>query len=742
MRNEWKEFKGGRWETEIDVRDFIMNNYTPYDGDDSFLKGPTADTTALWNEVLELSKKEREAGGVLDMDTKVVSTILSHGPGYLDKEKETIVGFQTDKPFKRALMPYGGIRMAKQACEDNGYHLDPEVEEFFTTHRKTHNAGVFDAYTPEMRACRSSHVITGLPDAYGRGRIIGDYRRVALYGVDRLIEDKEFQKATTPSVMLADVIRDREELSEQIRALKELKAMAGIYGCDISKPASNVQEAIQAVYFAYLAAVKQQNGAAMSLGRTSTFLDIYAERDLRNGVFTEEQIQEFVDHFVMKLRLVKFARTPDYNNIFAGDPTWVTESLGGMSTDGRHMVTKMSYRYLHTLDNLGASPEPNLTVLWSHNLPANWKKYCAEISIKHSAIQYENDDVMRPVHGDDYGIACCVSSMRIGKEMQFFGARANLAKCLLYAINGGVDEMNGHQVGPKYRPITSEYLDYDEVMEKYMDMMKWLAGVYVNALNIIHYMHDKYCYESLEMALHDKEVTRWFATGIAGFSVVADSLSAIKYAKVKVIRNEQGLAVDYEVEGDYPKYGNDDDRVDEIAKDILHRFINYIREYPTYRNGIHTTSILTITSNVSYGKNTGSTPDGRKGGEPFAPGANPMHGRDSHGAVASLTSVAKIPFMDSQDGISNTFSIVPDALGKNDDQRVTNLVGLMDGYFGKHAHHLNVNVLNRETLLDAQAHPELYPQLTIRVSGYAVNFIKLTRAQQDEVISRTFHERM
>ena len=542
--------------------------------------------------------------------------------------------------------------------------------------------------------------------------------------------------------MLADVIRDREELSEQIRALKELKAMAGIYGCDISKPASNVQEAIQAVYFAYLAAVKQQNGAAMSLGRTSTFLDIYAERDLRNGVFTEEQIQEFVDHFVMKLRLVKFARTPDYNNIFAGDPTWVTESLGGMSTDGRHMVTKMSYRYLHTLDNLGASPEPNLTVLWSHNLPANWKKYCAEISIKHSAIQYENDDVMRPVHGDDYGIACCVSSMRIGKEMQFFGARANLAKCLLYAINGGVDEMNGHQVGPKYRPITSEYLDYDEVMEKYMDMMKWLAGVYVNALNIIHYMHDKYCYESLEMALHDKEVTRWFATGIAGFSVVADSLSAIKYAKVKVIRNEQGLAVDYEVEGDYPKYGNDDDRVDEIAKDILHRFINYIREYPTYRNGIHTTSILTITSNVSYGKNTGSTPDGRKGGEPFAPGANPMHGRDSHGAVASLASVAKIPFMDSQDGISNTFSIVPDALGKNDDQRVTNLVGLMDGYFGKHAHHLNVNVLNRETLLDAQAHPELYPQLTIRVSGYAVNFIKLTRAQQDEVISRTFHERM
>lgn len=666
MRNEWKEFKGGRWETEIDVRDFIMNNYTPYDGDDSFLKGPTADTTALWNEVLELSKKEREAGGVLDMDTKVVSTILSHGPGYLDKEKETIVGFQTDKPFKRALMPYGGIRMAKQACEDNGYHLDPEVEEFFTTHRKTHNAGVFDAYTPEMRACRSSHVITGLPDAYGRGRIIGDYRRVALYGVDRLIEDKEFQKATTPSVMLADVIRDREELSEQIRALKELKAMAGIYGCDISKPASNVQEAIQAVYFAYLAAVKQQNGAAMSLGRTSTFLDIYAERDLRNGVFTEEQIQEFVDHFVMKLRLVKFARTPDYNNIFAGDPTWVTESLGGMSTDGRHMVTKMSYRYLHTLDNLGASPEPNLTVLWSHNLPANWKKYCAEISIKHSAIQYENDDVMRPVHGDDYGIACCVSSMRIGKEMQFFGARANLAKCLLYALNGGVDEVSKKQVGPKYRAVEGDTLDYDDVVAKYNDMMKWLAGVYVNSLNIIHYMHDKYCYERIQMALHDKHVHRWFATGIAGLSVVADSLSAIKYAKVHPVRDENGIIVDFETEGEFPKYGNDDDRVDQIAHDVVHQFMEYIRMNDTYRNSVPTTSVLTITSNVVYGKKTGSTPDGRKAGQPFAPGANPMHKRDSHGAIASLSSVSKLPFRDAQDGISNTFSIIPGALGKED----------------------------------------------------------------------------
>ena len=737
-----KTFIDGLWSKEINVTSFVQTNITPYLGDASFLAGPTERTKHIWNLCLKALEEERQHNGVRALDNKTVSTVTSHKAGYIDRENELIVGLQTDELLKRAIKPFGGINVVSRACKENGVEVDEKVKDIFTHYRKTHNDGVFDVYTEEIRSFRSLGFLTGLPDNYARGRIIGDYRRVALYGVDRLIEDKEFQKATTPSVMLADVIRDREELSEQIRALKELKAMAGIYGCDISKPAANVQEAIQAVYFAYLAAVKQQNGAAMSLGRTSTFLDIYAERDLRNGVFTEEQIQEFVDHFVMKLRLVKFARTPDYNNIFAGDPTWVTESLGGMSTDGRHMVTKMSYRYLHTLDNLGASPEPNLTVLWSHNLPANWKKYCAEISIKHSAIQYENDDVMRPVHGDDYGIACCVSSMRIGKEMQFFGARANLAKCLLYAINGGVDEMNGHQVGPKYRPITSEYLDYDEVMEKYMDMMKWLAGVYVNALNIIHYMHDKYCYESLEMALHDKEVTRWFATGIAGFSVVADSLSAIKYAKVKVIRNEQGLAVDYEVEGDYPKYGNDDDRVDEIAKDILHRFINYIREYPTYRNGIHTTSILTITSNVSYGKNTGSTPDGRKGGEPFAPGANPMHGRDSHGAVASLASVAKIPFMDSQDGISNTFSIVPDALGKNDDQRVTNLVGLMDGYFGKHAHHLNVNVLNRETLLDAQAHPELYPQLTIRVSGYAVNFIKLTRAQQDEVISRTFHERM
>ena len=745
MQEAWEGFKEGIWTGEVDVRDFIQKNYTPYEGDESFLAGPTERTKELWGEVLDLLLKEREQGGVLDMDTKTVTGIVSHPAGYIDnahREKETIVGLQTDKPLKRALHVNGGIRIACQAASQHGYKIDENVVERYTFERKTHNAGVFDVYTPEMRACRSAHIITGLPDGYGRGRIIGDYRRVALYGVDYLIKDKEAQKASTPTVRTADNIRDREELQEQIRALGELKMMAETYGFDISNPATNTQEAIQWMYFAYLAAVKEQNGAAMSIGRTSTFIDIYAERDLANGTFTEEQIQEFVDHFIMKLRMVKFARTPEYQALFTGDPQWVTESIGGMGVDGRTLVTKMSYRYLHTLENMGTSPEPNMTVLWSTRLPENFKKFCAKTSVASSSIQYENDDLMRVYHGDDYGIACCVSSMRIGKEMQFFGARANLAKCLLYAINGGVDEMNGHQVGPKYRPITSEYLDYDEVMEKYMDMMKWLAGVYVNALNIIHYMHDKYCYESLEMALHDKEVTRWFATGIAGFSVVADSLSAIKYAKVKVIRNEQGLAVDYEVEGDYPKYGNDDDRVDEIAKDILHRFINYIREYPTYRNGIHTTSILTITSNVSYGKNTGSTPDGRKGGEPFAPGANPMHGRDSHGAVASLASVAKIPFMDSQDGISNTFSIVPDALGKNDDQRVTNLVGLMDGYFGKHAHHLNVNVLNRETLLDAQAHPELYPQLTIRVSGYAVNFIKLTRAQQDEVISRTFHERM
>lgn len=666
MIQEWNGFKKGVWETEINVRDFIQKNYTPYDGDDSFLAGPTKATSELWEQVLDLSKKEREAGGVLDMDTKTISTITSHGAGYLDKDKEKIVGFQTDKPFKRSLQPYGGIRMAKKACEDNGYKVDPEVEEFFTTHRKTHNAGVFDAYTPEMRACRTAHIITGLPDAYGRGRIVGDYRRVALYGVNRLIEDKEVEKAFCRQTMTEDVIRNREEISEQIRALKELIKLGEIYGFDISRPAANVQEAIQWTYLAYLAAVKEQNGAAMSLGRTSTFIDIYAERDLANGTFTEEEIQEFVDHFIMKLRLVKFARTPEYNELFSGDPTWVTESIGGVGIDGRHMVTKMSFRYLHTLQNLGTAPEPNLTVLWSTRLPMNFKRFCAKTSIESSSIQYENDDLMRVYHGDDYTIACCVSSMRIGKEMQFFGARANLAKCLLYAINGGIDEVSKKQVGPKFRPITSEYLDYDEVMDKYKDMMKWLAGVYVNALNIIHYMHDKYSYERLQMALHDKNITRWFATGIAGLSVVADSLSAIKYAKVKAIRDEDGIVTDYEVEGDFPKYGNDDDRVDNIARDLVHTFLQYVKMNHTYRGGIPTTSVLTITSNVVYGKNTGSTPDGRKKGQPFAPGANPMHHRDSHGAVASLASVAKIPFKDAQDGISDTFSIIPGALGKED----------------------------------------------------------------------------
>ncbi|MBP3494806.1 MAG: formate C-acetyltransferase [Clostridia bacterium] len=739
MRNEWYDFNSGAWEDEINVRDFIQNNYTPYYGNGDFLKGPTKNTKDLWQAVSELKKKEIENGGVLDMDTKVISTITSHEAGYIDKDKEQIVGLQTDKPLKRPLHTYGGIRMSVKACKDHGYEIDPEVVYNFTEHRKTHNAGVFDAYTPEMRKCRSNHIITGLPDAYGRGRIIGDYRRVALYGVDRLIEYKQNAKSSTNTVMYYDVIREREELSEQIRALEMLKVLANKYGCDISKPATTLKEAVQALYFAYLAAVKEQNGAAMSLGRTSTFLDIYAERDIKNGVITEEEAQEIVDHFIMKLRMVCFARTPKYNSIFAGDPTWVTESIGGMGTDGRPLVTKMSFRYLNTLNNLGAAPEPNLTVLWSSQLPDEFKKFCADISIKHHAVQYENDDLMRPLHGDDYGIACCVSSMKIGKEMQFFGARANLAKCLLYAINGGVDEISGEQVGPDYRPVTGDYLDYDDVMAKYKAMMNWLAGVYVNALNIIHYMHDKYSYERLQMALHDKNVRRWFATGIAGFSVVADSLSAIKYAKVKVVRDERGIVTDYIVEGDFPKYGNDDDRVDEIAKEVLHTFIQYLRQNHTYRDGIITTSILTITSNVSYGQNTGSTPDGRKAGEAFAPGANPMHGRDANGAVASLASVAKIPFMDSQDGISNTFTIVPSALGKTNEERIDNLIALLDGYTSKGGFHLNVNVFDKELLLDAQKHPELYPQLTIRVSGYAVNFIKLTKEQQDEVISRTFH---
>ena len=679
MPQEWEGFVGGHWTDEINVRDFIQKNYKPYDGDESFLAGPTDATKKLWEDVMELAKKEREAGGVLDMDNNVVSSLTSHGAGYIEKDLEKIVGLQTDKPFKRSFMPYGGLRMAENALEQNGYTPDPEMHRIFSEYRKTHNAGVFDVYTPEMRAARTSHILTGLPDAYGRGRIIGDYRRVALYGVDRLIKDKQEQKAFYTCPMTDDKIRAREEIAEQIRALENLKKMAEIYGCDISKPAVTAKEAVQAVYFGYLGAVKDQNGAAMSLGRTSTFLDIYFERDFKLGRITEEEAQEIIDHFIMKLRLVRFARTPEYNSLFSGDPQWVTESLGGIGIDGRSMVTKTSFRYLHTLDNLGTSPEPNLTVLWSPRLPAGWKKYCAKISINTSSIQYENDELMRVTHGDDYAIACCVSSMRVGKEMQFFGARANLAKCLLYAINGGVDEISGAQVAPKFRPVTGEYLDYNEVMEKYDDMMSWLAELYVNTLNIIHYMHDKYCYESLQMALHDREVRRYFATGIAGISVVADSLSAIKYAKVKPIRkdieikdkkgNVTGVAkdvvVDYEIEGDFPKYGNDDDRVDEIAQMILNKFMDKIRQQHTYRNGFPTTSILTITSNVVYGKKTGTTPDGRKQGVPLAPGANPMHGRDTHGASASLSSVAKLQFSNAQDGISNTFSIIPDALGKD-----------------------------------------------------------------------------
>ena len=667
LKEEWAGFKAGRWcNTSVNVRDFIQHNYTPYDGNEEFLSGPTAATKKLWDEVMELSRKEREAGGVLDMDTKIVSTITSHGPGYIDKELEQIVGLQTDKPFKRSLQPFGGIRMAQNACREYGYEVDPEIVKIFTEYRKTHNQGVFDVYTPEMRLARKSAIITGLPDAYGRGRIIGDYRRVALYGIDWLIEDKKHQLATSLVRMTSKNIRLREELSEQLRALEDLKKLGAIYGFDISRPAANAKEAIQWLYFGYLAAVKEQNGAAMSLGRTSTFLDIYIERDLRNGVITEEQAQEYIDHFIMKLRMVRFARTPEYNALFSGDPTWVTESIGGIGIDGRHMVTKTSFRYLHTLENLGTAPEPNLTVLWSTRLPRAFKEYCAKISIKTSSIQYENDDLMRPVHGDDYAIACCVSSMRVGREMQFFGARANLAKCLLYAINGGVDERLKIQVGPKYRPVEGDYLDYDDVMSKYDDMMEWLAGLYVNTLNVIHYMHDKYAYEKVQMALHDRDVKRYFATGIAGLSVVADSLSAIKYAKVKVIRDEDGIVTDYQVEGDFPKYGNNDDRVDIIAVNLVRTFMDKIRKHHTYRDSFPTMSILTITSNVVYGKKTGNTPDGRRMGEPLAPGANPMHRRDTHGAAASLASVAKLPFRHAQDGISNTFSIIPGALGKDD----------------------------------------------------------------------------
>ena len=738
------DFKSGKWQEEINVRDFIMQNITVYTGDESFLAGSTRNTTILWEQVMDLTKQERENGGVLDMDTSIVSTITSHGAGYLNKGIEKIVGVQTDQPFKRSLQPFGGIRMAEDALHAYGYELDEEVKHVFNNYRKTHNQGVFDAYTPEMRAARKAGIITGLPDAYGRGRIIGDYRRVALYGVDRLIADKQKELAATGvnGVMSEKIIRDREELSEQIRALQELKQLGSDYGYDISNPATNAIEAFQWLYFGYLAAIKEQNGAAMSLGRVSTFLDIYIERDIQNGVITEETAQELVDHFVMKLRLVKFARTPDYNELFSGDPTWVTESIGGIAIDGAPLVTKNSFRFLHTLDNLGPAPEPNLTVLWSDQLPRPFKEYCASMSIKTSSIQYENDDLMRKQFGDDYGIACCVSAMEIGKQMQFFGARANLAKALLYAINGGVDEQSFTQVGPNYEPITSEYLHYEEVMEKYDQMLEWLAGLYINTLNVIHYMHDKYSYERIEMALHDRDILRTMATGIAGLSVAADSLSAIKHAKVKVIRNEAGYAIDYKIEGDFPKYGNNDDRVDAIAVELVTAFMNKIKKHQTYRNSVPTLSVLTITSNVVYGKKTGNTPDGRKAGEPFAPGANPLHGRDEKGALASLSSVAKLPYEYALDGISNTFSIVPKALGREESTRIQNLAGMLDGYTIKGGHHLNVNVFDRETLLDAMEHPEQYPQLTIRVSGYAVNFIKLTREQQLDVINRTFHKGM
>ncbi|MDY4561485.1 MAG: formate C-acetyltransferase [Peptostreptococcus porci] len=739
----WNDFKKGNWTENVDVHDFINLNYTPYEGDDSFLKGPSENTKKLWDQISFLFKKERDNGGMLDVDVDTISGIDSYNPGYIDKELEKIVGLQTDAPLKRAVMPFGGIRMVENSCEAYGYELNPKIKEIFTKYRKTHNQGVFDVYTDEMKAARKAGIITGLPDAYGRGRIIGDYRRVALYGVDFLIEKKAEEKLSLANrPMTEDVMRLREEISEQIVALKKLKNMAQSYGFDISKPAENAQEAVQWLYFAYLGAIKDQNGAAMSLGRTSSFLDIYFERDLKNGVITEEEAQEIMDHFVMKLRLVKFLRTPDYNELFSGDPTWVTESIGGMNGDGRTYVTKNSFRILNTLYNIGPSPEPNLTVLWSTKLPKGFKDFCSKVSIDTSSVQYENDDLMQNYTGDDYGIACCVSAMRIGKQMQFFGARVNLAKTLLYALNGGIDEKSGVQVGPVAEPLKDEILDYETVRERFEQYSEWLAGLYVNTLNVIHYMHDKYSYESLEMALHDMEILRTMACGIAGLSVCADSLSAIKYAKVKPIRNENGVIVDFETEGEFPMYGNNDDRVDSIAVDLVRGFMNKIRKHKTYRDALHTQSVLTITSNVVYGKKTGNTPDGRKAGEPFAPGANPMHGRDSNGALASLSSVAKLPYSESQDGISNTFSVIPNALGKNESERVSNLSAMMDGYFTQGAQHLNVNVLDRYTLLDAMERPEEYPQLTIRVSGYAVNFIKLTREQQLDVINRTFHQRM
>ena len=743
----WKGFTHGKWSEEVDVRDFIQRNYTPYEGDGTFLAPPTDATLRLWKEICDLSAKEREAGGVLNADTKIVSTLLSHGAGYIDKELEQIVGLQTDEPFKRALQPFGGIKMAEQALNMYGYELDPEVKNIFTKYRKTHNDGVYDAYTVEMRRARRAHIITGLPDTYGRGRIVGDYRRVALYGVDCLIAFKERDKMLMDGDMTPDKIRDREELSEQIKARKALKNLAAIYGLDISKPSETAKEAVQALYLGYLAAVKDQNGAAMSIGRNSTFLDIYIKRDIDRGILTEESAQELVDHFVMKLRIIKFMRIKEYNELFSGDPTWVTESIGGMGVDGRTLVTQTSFRVLHTLTNLGPAPEPNLTVLWSTRLPEGFKSFCADLSIKTSAIQYESDDLMRPEMGDDYCIACCVSCMRVGKDMQFFGARANLAKCLLYAINGGRDELmldkntgKPFQVAPEFAPVAGDGpLDFCEVKEKYEQMMEWLARLYVNTLNLIHYMHDKYSYEALEMSLHDTDVRRFFATGIAGFSCAVDSLSAIKYAKVYPVRNSEGIVVDFRTEGDYPKYGNNDDRADDIAVWLLKTFMGKVKNCNTYRKGVPTTSILTITSNVVYGKNTGNTPDGRRAGTPLAPGANPMHGRDINGALASLESVAKLPYEYARDGISNTFSITPGSLGKDENSRIDNLVNMLDGYVKDGGHHLNVNVFSRDLLLDAQAHPEKYPQLTIRVSGYAVNFNKLTREQQNDVISRTIH---
>ena len=741
---QWNGFKGGDWKEEINIRDFIQHNYTPYEGDSNFLEKTTEKTDKLWNEVLELYKKEHESeGGVLDIDTKTISTVSAHDAGYIDKDLEEIVGLQTDKPLKRAIMPFGGIRIVEKSCEAYGRKVDEEVENIFHHYRKTHNDGVFDVYTPDIRAARSSHLITGLPDGYGRGRIIGDYRRVALYGVDYLIQEKSQElEILDVDELTEDIIREREEIKEQIKALNELKVMANKYGFDISEPASTAKEAVQWLYFAYLAAIKDQNGAAMSLGRTSTFLDIYFERDLQNETLTEKEAQEIMDHFIMKLRLVRFLRTPEYNELFSGDPVWVTESIGGMGIDGRTLVTKNSYRLLHSLENLGPAPEPNMTVLWSTRLPKAFKRYVANLSIKTSSLQYENDDLMRITLGDDYGIACCVSPMKIGKQMQFFGARANLAKTLLYAINGGKDEKTGKQVTPKYAPITSEYLDYDEVMEKFDQMMDYVAKIYIKALNAIHYMHDKYSYEAIEMALHDKDIIRTMACGIAGLSVVADSLSAIKYAKVKVIRDENNLAVDYEIEGDFPKFGNDDDRVDKIAVDIVKAFLVKLQKHQTYRNSKQTLSILTITSNVVYGKATGNTPDGRRAGAPFGPGANPLHGRDKNGALAVMNSIAKLPFEEAEDGISFTFSITPGTLGKTDEQRIDNLVTMLDGYFKQTGHHINVNVFDRQLLLDAMDHPEKYPQLTIRVSGYAVNFTKLTREQQLDVVNRTIHEKI